>query len=92
VPPLDFYKLTPREAVLAINAKAYNLRRQHEMIVWHSWHTAAFHRVKKMPPWNRVKPRYDDSPGRNRMNWKQQLKMVEAINFALGGKDKRGAE
>lgn len=81
--------MTPREVFLTIQAAVYGLRRQHELTVWHAWHTAAFHRAKKMPSWSRVRPRYHDDAGKKKMGWKQQLAMVQAINYFLGGNDLR---
>jgi hypothetical protein len=46
---IDFWQMTPKEVIAAIDAENWRLKIRHEELAWVAWHTAALSRAKTMP-------------------------------------------
>lgn len=57
----DFWDMTPRETILAMEAGAWRMQQERELAMSAAWHAAALSRAKRMPSLssvlNRLKPR-----------------------------------
>lgn len=49
VPTLEFWDLTPRETVQAIEAAAWRLEEEQRGRLWLAWHVAALSRARRLP-------------------------------------------
>ena len=49
IPMLEFWEMTPREAMLAIGAANWRAEQKQRGWLWLAWHTAAQSRVKTLP-------------------------------------------
>lgn len=47
--PDRFWGLAPKQASAEIKAAVERQRRHHDELAWVAWHTAALHRIDKMP-------------------------------------------
>jgi len=61
VTALEFWDLTPRETMAAIEAAAWRMQQEQALTVSLAWHTAALTRAKRLPPLSqllaKLKPR-----------------------------------
>ncbi len=60
------------------------LQFEHNDRAWLAWHIAFLSRMKKIPSLSRLKVHV---PARRRQSWQEQMKVVRALNAALGGKE-----
>lgn len=49
VPALQFWEMTPRETLAAIEAAAWRLEHEEERAISQAWHTAALSRARRFP-------------------------------------------
>lgn len=90
----EFWTLTPRMIMIAINADAKRRNDESELhanlAAYQAWRLAYFMRVKKLPPKpddltsKKGPPRSGSGP-----DWKAQKAMIETINAMFGGFDDR---
>lgn len=50
---LEFWDLTPRETLQALDGELVREQRAHERAAWSAWHTAALQRARRMPAYHR---------------------------------------
>lgn len=80
----DFYYMTPYELSLHVNAYNQNKKADHESRITQAYLTAAWQRAKKMPKLEKVL-----KPTPKQMTADQMLKVVEGLNRAVGGLEKK---
>ena len=52
----EFWRMTPREVMLAQRAATRRRFDALDDLTWAAWHTAVWHHVEKMPPFEDVMP------------------------------------
>lgn len=86
--PAEFWELTPAETYEYIDARAEYERSEQIGRVWLAYHTAGFHRSRRMPSWASLMRRYGVRQYQ-RMNRDEFISTVEKLNRAFGGEDRR---
>lgn len=88
VPEDEFWRSTPFQTQLKIEAAAERQVIAYRRAMWSAWHAGAFSRVKTMPKLDEILQRID---GRKKkvMSPDELLQAFELINIRTGGKDLR---
>ncbi|MBN8959330.1 MAG: phage tail assembly chaperone, partial [Rhizobiales bacterium] len=79
--PDQFWRKTPREIRLILDARSAASEREHNERAWLAWHIAALSRAKVMPKIDKLMAK----PKPTLQTWEQQLAIVRQLNAAFGG-------
>lgn len=85
----EFWKSTPFQTRLFIEAAAERERLAYRRAIWAAWHMAAFERSKRMPKLSQVMQQVERKKPTTRKSPAQLLAMIVDMNAAFGGKDLR---
>lgn len=80
ITPDRFWLLTLKEVGILFKASAANLEQSYKLAIWQSWHTEAFHRVKRLPKLQQVLKTKQKSAKHQTVE--EQIKMAQAITSA----------
>jgi len=81
ITPDRFWLLTLKEVGILFKAYAINLEQSYKMALYQSWHTEAFHRVKRLPKLDKIlKSRKKPSKAQTVA---EQIKMAKIITSAF---------
>jgi len=73
--------LTLKEVGILFKAHATNLKQTYDLALWQSWHTEAFHRVKRLPKLDKILKSRKKSSKTQTVD--QQIKMAQIITSAF---------
>jgi hypothetical protein len=84
----EFWRSTPFQTLNRIEAASERRLADYRVMMFGAWHSAYFHRVKKMPRFDDA-VRGIDGKKRKPMSPDELLRAFEMINARSGGKDLR---
>lgn len=86
--PAEFWSLTPREFAAYKRGKDQDTRNQLARAHYTAWHINNYRRTKRLPPLEKVLRKIVGAKRREQTP-AESLRIAEAINRAMGGRDLR---